>query len=30
MKHDDLSKINDYVKEIILLTSKDDKTARVE
>ena len=30
MKHNDLSKINDYVKEIILLTSKDDKTARVE
>jgi hypothetical protein len=30
MEHDDLSKINDYVKEIILITSKDDKTARVE
>jgi hypothetical protein len=30
MKHDDLSKINNYVKEIILLTSKDDKVTRVE
>lgn len=30
MKHDDLSKINNYVKEIILVSSKDDKTARVE
>lgn len=30
MKHDDLSKINNYVKEIILVSSKDDKVTRVE
>jgi hypothetical protein len=30
MKHDNLKEINNYVKEIILIISKDDTTTRIE